>query len=142
ALRVGVVGSRGLTRATFDEVAITSVAASAEEPTDIVLTVKGARTGRSTLSGTARFENVFKLPNRMRRPPGMRMEARWTETADVLSRLEAAWLPPGATLEEVGLGGVLVARLNGPFKALSGSVSAEGRHAHLEATLEGGRRAA
>jgi hypothetical protein len=142
SLRVGRVGTRGMTSATFDEVVISSVAAAAEHPTAIELTVGRARTGRSILSGKAEFEGVFPVPGRPRAPPGMRLEAKWTDTADVLARLEAAWLPPGATLEQVGLGGVITARLDGPYKALTGTITADGAHGHLQATMENGRRAA
>ena len=145
SLRIGRANERGMTRAAFDEVVISRVAAAAEQPTDIALTVAGARTGRSKLSGQARFTNVFRLPGvkrASRPPPGVEMNARWTDMADMLARLEAAWLPKGATLEQVGLGGVLTARLSGPFKALTGAVMAEGGRAHLEATLDEGRRAA
>src|SRR5262249_6216066 len=95
ALRIGRADQRGMTRAAFDEVVISRVATTAEQPTDIALTVAGARTGRSNLTGKARFTNVFRLPGvkRALRPPsGVQMDARWTDMADMLAGLEAAWM--------------------------------------------------
>jgi hypothetical protein len=141
SLRIGKVTSHGMARVSFDEVAIAHVAASPEQPTDIVLTVTGGRTGRSVLSGTAVFENVFKLPMRPRKPPGMRLNARYVDLADVLARFDAGWMPRGGTLEDVGLGGTLTVRLDGPFKELTGTVTADGPRARVEAQVESGRQA-
>jgi hypothetical protein len=141
-LRLGPARSPGVTRAHFDDVAIPRVALARDRPTDIVLQVSAGRTGRSTLHGKADFNRVFPTPGRREAPqPRLDLDARWDDVADAFAKLEAGWLPRGGTLEDVGLGGALTAKLSGPFVALSGSASIEGPRARVAATIEGGRRA-
>jgi hypothetical protein len=141
-LRLGPARGKGMTRAHFDDVAIPRVALARDRPTDIVLVVSAGRTGRSTLHGTADFNRVFPPPGRRETPaPRMDLDARWDDVADAFAKLEAGWLPRGGTLEHVGLGGTVIAKLSGPFTALSGSASIEGPRARVAATIEGGRRA-
>jgi hypothetical protein len=143
-LRVGSAGGHRTTRARFDDVVIGHVGITAERPTDLVLTVRRARTRGATLTGTAAFENILLLPGATLAtapPPAFALDARWEDAADALDHLEAEWLPRGATLEGVGLGGLITARLRGPFQALSGALTAEGPRAHIRATLEQGTRA-
>jgi hypothetical protein len=140
-LRVGPPGGAKTTRARFDDVVISRVGITADRPTDLVLVVKRARTGHADLTGTAVFESVVPVPGFPQRLPAIALDARWEDAGDALDKLEAAWLPPGATLEGVGLGGLVTAKLRGPFQALSGELTAEGTRAHILATLENGARA-
>ena len=119
-LRIGGVGRSRTTRARFDDIVIGRVGITADRPTDLVLTVTRARTRGANLTGTAAFESILALPGA--RPegqplPALALDARWENTADALDHLEAGWLPRGATLEGVGLGGLITAHLRGPFQA-------------------------
>ena len=143
-LRVGPGGaaaSSATTTAFFDDVVISHVGVSTKEPGDLVLTVTRADTGRSRLSGTALFDNVFSRHGRRgdRNPAGLDLDARWDRLSDAAARLRAPWLPRAA-LGEV-LDGALVARVRGPFRALTGTLSIEGPRLGVEAALEQGRRA-
>ena len=83
------------TTALFDDVVIAHVGVSPDEPSDLVLAVAHADTGRSRLAGTAVFENVFARHGRRgeRNPPGLALDARWERLTDAAARLEAPWLP-------------------------------------------------
>jgi hypothetical protein len=144
ALRAGPGGTRAsaaTTTAHFDDVAIAHVGVSLEDPGDLVLTVTRADTGRSRLQGNAVFTNVFARHGKRgdRNPPGLILDARWDRLADAAARLDARWLPR-ETMGEL-LDGALVARLRGPFLALSGAVSIEGPRVSIEASIEEGKRA-
>jgi hypothetical protein len=144
-LRLGRDGARGVTRARFDDVAIERVAVSLDRPTDLVLTVRRAATGRSDLSGTAVFEHIFPPPGPRRRgprpPAGITLEARWERLGDARARVEAGWLPaPGSFAGKLwsGIDGDLRMTLHGPFQALSGEVSATGPGVRFQAALAHG----
>jgi hypothetical protein len=144
-LRAGPGGSAATaatTTAHFDDVVISRVGVSTDEPGDLVLAVARADTGRSRLSGRAVFENVFPHHGRRgeRRQPGLDLDARWERLTDAATRIEAPWLPREA-LGEV-LDGALAARVRGPFRALSGTLSIEGPRAGVEASIDGGEKAA
>ena len=143
-LRVGPGGAAATaatTTARFDDVIITRVGVSPDEPANLVLEVGHADTGRSRLAGHAVFENVF--PHHGRRGekhlPGLVLDAHWDRLRDAVARVDAPWLPREA-LGEI-LDGALAARVRGPFLALSGAVSLEGPRAGIEATVERGERA-
>jgi hypothetical protein len=138
----GAAATVATTTARFDDVVIARVGVSPDEPRNLALIVARADTGRSRLSGTAVFENVFtrRGPRASERhPPGLVLDARWERLADAAARLDAPWLPLHA-LGEV-LGGTFVARVRGPFRALSGTLSLEGPRVGIEATVERGARA-
>jgi hypothetical protein len=138
----GAAATLATTTAHFDDVVIARVGVSPDEPRNLALTVARADTGRSRLAGTAVFENVFARRGPRggeRHPPGLVLEARWERLADAAARLDAPWLPRTA-LGEV-LDGALVARVRGPFRALSGTLSLEGPRVGIEATVERGERA-
>ncbi|HEY2731043.1 MAG TPA: hypothetical protein VGK52_13960 [Polyangia bacterium] len=143
-LRAGPGGAHATvatTTALFDDVVISHVGVSPDEPSDLVLAVAHADTGRSRLAGTAAFENVFARHGRRgeRNPPGLALDARWERLTDAAARLEAPWLPREA-LGEI-LDGTMTARVRGPFLALTGALSIEGPRAGIEATVERGERA-
>ncbi|HVR03501.1 MAG TPA: hypothetical protein VMT47_15295 [Polyangia bacterium] len=143
-LRAGPGGAHATvatTTALFDDVLISHVGVSPAEPSDLVLAVAHADTGRSRLAGKAVFENVFARHGRRgeRNPPGLALDARWERLTDAAARLEAPWLPREA-LGEI-LDGTMTARVRGPFRALTGALSIEGPRAGIEATVERGERA-
>jgi hypothetical protein len=143
-LRAGPGGARAsaaTTTAHFDDVAIAHVGVSREDPSDLVLNVTRADTGRSRLEGNAVFTNVFARHGRRgdRNPPGLILDARWDRLADAAARLDAGWLPR-ETLGNL-LDGAMTARVRGPFLALSGAVSIEGPRVSIQASIDEGRRA-
>lgn len=137
ALRVGPRGGSLTPVIPFDEVTIPRVVVRPEDPQNLWLELKEARTARAVLSGRAEFTDVF-VPRRERRvPAGMEMEARWRSVGQALERTPSL-AAVGARLAALGVG--LRASLHGPFPALTGSAELAGQGVSARARLLADRR--
>ena len=99
----------------------------------MLLEVGRATTGRSVLSGRARFTDIFPWGRRARMP-GMELDAHWTDVGDVVENLKDAW---GLERRMPGrLDGDISAKLQGPFTGLEGRFQAAGPRAQFEVDLD------
>src|SRR6185436_11863581 len=132
-LRVGLRDQQWAAVFPFQHVQIDRYGTDPGAPADMLLDVGRASTGRSALSGHARFTDVFPWGRRSRFP-GMKLDARWTEVGDAVEALKQAW---GLTRRMPGrLDGDITAQLEGPFVALSGRLHATGPRAAFDLALE------
>jgi hypothetical protein len=136
-LRIGTAGSPWATRAHFDAVDIPRVAVTPEAPTDLLLELRAATTGRARLSGRAEFQKIFPAPGpRVFGPPppaGLALDARWDRIGDALVQLEAGWRQPQARIDR--LNSDVTVSLHGPFDSLTGEVRARGRRVSLDVRI-------
>jgi hypothetical protein len=129
-LRVGPAGPRAL-EVSFDSVDIPRVAVTDAAPYDLRLSVAAARTRAAKLTGEATFTDVF-APDSTGRSAGMILSARWTELGQALARTPA-WADVGRLLATLHAGART--SLRGPFDALTGSATVEGKGLSLRARL-------
>lgn len=73
----------------FDRVLVRRVATTAEWNDDIFLDVRGAKTGRSTLTGKGFFTGIYGDES----VPGIKMHAEFDDAADALSSVGSAKVP-------------------------------------------------
>jgi hypothetical protein len=133
SLRVGRRGQRWAALVPFDHVQIDRYSTLSDAPADMVLEVGRATTGRSALSGRARFTDIFPWGRRSRFP-GLDLDARWTEVGDAVEALKRAW---GLSQRLPGrLDGNLTARFQGPFAGLTGRLHAAGPRAQFDLDLD------
>jgi hypothetical protein len=123
SLRIGRTGQRATVRLPLDTVSIPRISVNEKDPTNLHLQVAYGRTGKAVLAGQAVFTNVF-VPKPRRLPAGMELEAHYSSVGIPLAR------SPG--FEAIGQGlAALDAQarvsLHGPFKALTGTASLDGR---------------
>jgi hypothetical protein len=139
SVRIGGPRSPWRTRVPFDDVGIRRVGVFGDAPTDLTLEVDHGTTGAARLTGQARFHNIFLAPGGRRPPgpPGLTADARWTNFGAALQRLEASWRPHGAWSRH--LGGDLRARVEGPFRAMEGTLQIQAARTQVTARLAGGR---
>jgi hypothetical protein len=132
SLRVGRREARVAATTPFERVTVARFAATRERPADLLLEVTSARTGRSNLSGTAWFTNVFPWARRFRWP-GIDLDARWGAVGDAFEELKKSW---GIERQMTGrLDADITARLEGPFTALAGRFRGVGRTARADVDL-------
>jgi hypothetical protein len=132
-LRVGMRDQQWAAVIPLDHVQIDRYATDPGAPADMLLDVGRASTGRSALSGHARFTDVFPWGRRSR-TAGMEMDARWSQIGDAIERLKQAW---GITRRMPGrLDADLTAQLRGPFEALTGRMHVAGPRAQLDLGVE------
>lgn len=110
-------------RLPFERAEINRVGIARERPTDIVLDVKGAMTGRSRLRGTAVFGGGSRATGTR---PGIEMNAALDTPASALNAIAAhsdaaGWRP----LKAAGRGGVLALQMKGPYDALQANLGIE-----------------
>jgi hypothetical protein len=99
-LRVGPEGAAGTLSVPFDAVTIVRVAAPRASPTDLVIELAHASTGKAVLSGRAVFSRLFAA-SPPASEPRLELSARWTSVASALAASTARWLPDRATLDHL-----------------------------------------
>jgi hypothetical protein len=128
SLRVGTRGQGWAVEVPFDAVEIDRFAVDPAAPAHLVLEVRRATTGRSVLSGRARFTEVFS-----RAPPGIELDASWATVGDAVEALKRSW---GLGRRMPGrLDGDVTAQLQGPYSALAAHLQARGARAELDVRL-------
>ncbi len=130
SLRVGPAGPRTL-EVPFDSVDIPRAAVTDAAPYDLRLSVAAARTRGARLTGEATFTDVF-APHSAGRSAGMILSARWTELGQALAR-DPALASVGRGLAALHAGART--SLRGPFDALTGSATIDGKGLSLRARL-------
>jgi hypothetical protein len=130
-LRVGSPRDAWVAEVPFDAVELARAAAPLDHPTDLVLEVSHAKTGRSDLGGTAVFRSIL---GRGPVAPGLDVDAHWQHLADAATRLRARWRPVIARVmgtEQLDLG----ASLHGPFSGMAARLNTRAPHVQLDLSL-------
>jgi hypothetical protein len=124
-----ILGGRALTAVPFDRVLIDRVGVPADAPSDLLLLVREAATGRSRLGGRALFAGLFgqrgqRGPGQGGRAPGMEIDADWRQAGDALT--EVARSRGVADLTVSGADARLRATVSSGFNDLDGRFVASG----------------
>ncbi len=132
-LRVGRSRLPWSTTVPFDGVRIGLVGVDDNNPADLVLQVDSGQTGRSILSGKARFSEVFAWQSRGQRE-WLDVDVNWGPLSDVMGRTSGRWKSAVASLPLERLS--VQAGIHGPYMRVSTRVGIRGDGIEIDGHLD------